>query len=379
MILSLLFIGWMKAADQVIREIAFTRISKVGSILGRALLAHFGDIESIFTEKKRNLIRVSGIGDEIANQILNASQLIEEAEKDYHLDVKKGIKHVFLLDENYPKRLRQIPDAPLLLYHRGNFSLHPERTVAIIGTRTPTNKGKETTENLLNVLKDTGITVISGLAYGIDITAHRYCVRENISTIGIMGNGMGRIYPMSHIQIAREMEKNGGLISEFSYNTPPDAVNFPMRNRIVAGMSDVVVVVESGKKGGSMITASLANDYDREVCAFPGRAGDPSTAGCNHLIKKQMAHLIESGNDLLELMNWDQKTLEKPRQIDLFSIFTESEHKIYSMISEGKEKDIDTLAFESKISHGELAAILLQLECKGHIKTLPGKKFQALG
>lgn len=369
----------MKDPKQIIREIAFTRIPKVGAVLGRALLAHFGDIDTIFSERKRNLLRVNGIGEEIARYILHASRLLEDAEKDYQRDKRYGVSHTFILDDDYPKRLKQIPDAPLLLYYRGNFSLQAERTIAIIGTRIPSQKGRELTESLLHSLKDNKITVISGLAYGIDITAHRYCVREHIPTIGIMGNGMGRIYPLSHAQIAKEMELNGGLMTEFSYQTPPDAVNFPMRNRIVAGMSDVVVVMESGTRGGSMITASLANEYNREVCAFPGRSGDPTTSGCNYLIKHQMAHLVETGKDITELMGWDVIKKAHIVQKDIFTELSGQEVSIYDLIKRSPSADIDTLAFESKISHGELAVVLLQLECKGYIKTIPGKKFQALG
>jgi DNA processing protein len=194
-----------------------------------------------------------------------------------------------------------------------------------------------------------------------------------------MGSGMGNVYPDSHLPVAEKMMEKGGIVTEFSYDTGPDAVNFPMRNRIVAGLCDVLVVVESGIKGGSMITAALANDYNKDVTAVPGRKIDRSSAGCNHLIKHQQAHLIESGEDLIELMSWNRKTRQQSFQTDLFTEMTQNEQKIYSLILEYGGKDIDTLAFQSKTTPGELAAILLNLEFKGAIKSLPGKKFTAIG
>jgi DNA processing protein len=219
---------------------------------------------------------------------------------------------------------------------------------------------------------------MSGLAYGIDIAAHRHCVSLHIPTIGVMGSGMGIIYPDLHRGVAMQMMENGGIITEFSYDTGPDAVNFPMRNRIVAGLCDVLVVIESGLKGGSMITAALANDYNRDVAAIPGRKIDKYSAGCNDLIKHQQAHLIETGEDLLDLMGWNKKSKQQSMQTDLFTEMTEREQKIYRLIVDSGEKDIDTLAFESKSTPGELAAILLSLEFKGAIRSLPGKKFASL-
>jgi DNA processing protein len=235
------------------------------------------------------------------------------------------------------------------------------------------------TEEIIETLSPYDITVISGLAYGIDITAHRTCLRLDIPTIGVMGSGMGNVYPDSHIPVTQKMMDKGGILTEFSYDTGPDAVNFPMRNRIVAGMCDVLVVIESGIKGGSMITAALANDYNKDVAAIPGRKIDRSSAGCNHLIKHQQAHLIETGEDLIDLMSWNRRTRQQNFQTDLFTEMTPEEQKIYRLILENREKDIDTLAFQSKSTPGELAAILLQLEFKGAIKSLPGKKFAAVG
>ncbi len=369
----------MKTRKTQLEEIAYTMIPLVGPILGRQLLSYCGSIEAVFTESKRHLKTIPGIGEEIASQIHNAHAAFDAAAIELDRMDEEGIRYIFFTDEEYPSRLFHLPDAPLLLYTKGNVDLRPERSVAIIGTRKPTPYGKTMTEEILEVLAPYDITMFSGLAYGIDITAHKACLRFGIPTVGVMGSGMGHIYPDSHLHVAEKMMDTGGLLTEFAYDTGPDAVNFPMRNRIVAGLCDVLVVVESGIKGGSMITAALANDYNKDVVAIPGRKTDRSSAGCNHLIRNQQAHLIETGEDILELMSWKTKTRQQNFQTDLFADMTGPEQKIYGLIVGDREKDIDTLAFESKTTPGELAAILLALEFKGAIKSLPGKKFMAVG
>ncbi len=368
----------MKTRKTQLEEIAFTMIPLVGPVLARQLIAYCGSIEGVFTESKRRLKSIPGIGEEIASQIAQSGRAFETAEVEIAYMERHGYDYVFYLDPSYPIRLQQIPDAPLVLYTKGNMNLHPQRSVAVIGTRKPTPSGKSFAEEIIVSLAPYDITMISGLAYGIDITAHKACLNYGIPTIGVMGSGMGCIYPDTHRDIARRMMENGGLVTEFSFETGPDAVNFPMRNRIVAGLCDVLVVVESGLKGGSMITAVLANDYNRDVVAVPGRRTDKNSAGCNLLIKRQQAHLIESGEDLIELMSWNARTRKQSFQTDLFTEMTQDEQKIYSLIVADGEKDIDTLAFSSKITPGALAAILLTLECKGAIKSLPGKKYSAL-
>lgn len=368
----------MKTRQTQLEEIAFTLIPLVGPILARQLITYCGSIEAVFSESKQRLKSIPGIGEEIASQVIKTSPLFALAEEELSRIEKEGIQYLFYYDDAWPSRLLHIPDAPLLLYTKGNIHLNGERNVAIIGTRKPTVYGKSATEEIIDTLAPYDITLISGLAYGIDITAHKCCLQHDIPTIGVMGSGMGNIYPQSHTAIAQKMMAKGGLITEFHYDTGPDAVNFPMRNRIVAGLCDVLVVIESGITGGSMITAALANDYNKDVAAIPGRKMDKYSAGCNHLIKNQQAHLIESGDDLIDLMSWNTKTRQQSFQTDLFTQMDEREQKIYRLIVESGEKDIDTLAYESKSTPGELASILLTLEFKGAIRSLPGKKFAAV-
>jgi len=354
-------------------------IPSVGPVIARQLISFCGSIEGIFTEQKRFLKTIPGIGEEIASKITSAKEILSEAEQELQLIEKENINFTFYLDPDFPSRLQHIPDAPLLLFTKGNVDLNPERCVSIVGTRKPTLYGKSVTEEMIETLAPYNLTIMSGLAYGIDITAHRQCLKYDIPTIAVMGSGMGCIYPDAHQPIAQKMMVKGGLVTEFNYHTGPDAVNFPMRNRIVAGMSDLLVVIESGIKGGSMISAVLANDYNKDVAAVPGRKTDQSSAGCNLLIKNQQAHLVETGDDLINLMSWNKKTKQQAFQADLFVDMDEHEKKIYSLIVDRGEKDIDTLAYESKSTPGELAAILLNLEFKGAIKSLPGKKYAAVG
>ena len=368
----------MKTVQQQLEEIAFTLIPLVGPVLGRQLITYCGSVEAVFSETKHRIKTIPGIGEEIASQVINTRPLFIAAEEELQRMQKAGVQFIFYTDSTYPSRLLHIPDAPLNVYVKGNVNLNPERIVAIIGTRKPTVYGKACTEEIVQALSTYDVTVVSGLAYGIDITAHRMCVELNIPTIGVMGSGMGIIYPDSHSGTAKQMMKTGGLITEFPFDTGPDAVNFPMRNRIVAGLCDVLVVIESGIKGGSMITAALANDYNKDVAAIPGRKLDKASVGCNHLIKHQQAHLVETGDDIIDLMSWNKKTRQQSFQGNLFAEMSDPERKIYKLIVELGEKDIDTLAYESKSTPGELASILLTLEFKGAIRSLPGKKFAAI-
>ncbi|MDQ3018224.1 MAG: DNA-processing protein DprA, partial [Bacteroidota bacterium] len=347
-------------------------------VIARQLITYCGSIEAVFTEQKRILKTIPGIGEEIASQIIQSHDSLDNASEELALLEKENIGYVFFHDDEYPSRLKHIPDAPLLLYFKGNVNFNPERSIAIVGTRKPTVYGKSVTEEIIETIAPYDVTIISGLAYGIDITAHKHCLQTGVATIGVMGSGMGVIYPDAHAGVAKKMMDKGGIITEFNYNTGPDAVNFPMRNRIVAGICDALIVVESGIKGGSMISAQLANDYNKDVAAVPGRKIDRSSSGCNYLIKNQQAHLVECGDDIVNLLSWNKKTRQQTFQADLFVEMTSHEQNIYRLIVGSGEKDIDTLAYESKTTPGELAAILLTLEFKGAIKSLPGKKYAAM-
>lgn len=261
-------------------------------------------------ENIRELHAVTGIRHSVLRN-LKRKQALEKASEQLDFVAKNNINVHFFLEQNYPRRLKQCEDAPIILYSMGNFDINPKRTLAIVGTRSASDYGKVLCTELIESLVDQDIQVISGLAYGIDICAHRSCVYSAIQTVGVMGHGLDRIYPNAHRKTAIQMLDNGGLVTEFVSGTSPDRENFPMRNRIVAGMADALVVVESRKKGGSLITAELANDYNKDVFAYPGSVGSKNAEGCHYLISEDKAHLITCGRDLLAKMGWEHKP-QKP-------------------------------------------------------------------
>lgn len=278
----------------------------------------------------------------------------------------------FYSNENYPRRLRQCADGPLMIYSKGDFNPNATKVLAVVGTRDCTSYGERIVKNIMRDLSGQGIQIISGLAYGIDILAHRNAIEQKMPTIGVMGNSLDRIYPFSHRSDAKEMMKNGGLISEFISGTKPDRENFPMRNRIVAGMSDAVVVIESKISGGSLITADLALDYDRDVFAFPGSVESESSQGCNELIKKNKAQLISSAEELLNWMGWNSPSKTKQTIID--QDVSHEEAEILSVLQNG-ELHIDFLSAQTSRSIRELNPILFNLELKGLVRPLPGTKY----
>ena len=355
-------------------KIALSKRPGVGGVIARNLVSYCGGVEHVFRYKKYKLLKVPGIGEQLAANIC-APAVLQDAEKELRAVVRDSITCIFYLDDAYPERLRHYPQSPVILYSRGNMNLNPERAVAIVGTRKPTSYGRGKCEQLVDELASYRPLILSGLAYGIDITAHRAALRNHLPTVGVMGSGFGYIYPRGHATVAQHMMTDGGLITEFGYDTDPDRENFPARNRIVAGLADAVVVVESARSGGSMITATFADAYHKDVFALPGRAGDMSSEGCNFLIKSHKAHLIECGLDLAELMRWETTRPEKAVQRQLFADLSEEEQLVVELIGPGVEKHIDLLANQSKLQLSELSSVLLSLEFKGVVKALPGKRY----
>lgn len=361
--------------DDTLYKIALSLIPTVGPVNARILVSYCGGVEAVFREKKNTLLKINGIGESIASQVKSA-EVFEKAQQQYDYIQENGAKAIFFLDKAYPERLKHIKDAPILLYFKGNADLNVPRCLGVVGTRKPTQEGKAITDAILSELKPYDVTIISGLAYGIDITAHRRAVLEGMTTIGVMGTGIDTVYPPAHSQTATQMIENGGLLSEFTINCKPDAVHFPMRNRIIAGMSDAVLVVESAIKGGSMITAELALGYHKELFAIPGRVQDQFSRGCNELIKKQKAQLVESGEELAKYMQWD---LSSKRNIavqkQLFVDLSKEEETIIAFMDPGTEISIDKIYNNLTWSPSKVASVLLNLEFKGLVRSLPGKRY----
>lgn len=357
-------------------QIGITMIPGIGDISGKKLIAYCGSPEAVFNEKRSALSKIPGIGNVTINSIINHN-VFNMVEKEIKFIKKHDIKPLFYTDQDYPQRLINCEDGPLMLYFKGTSNLNTSRIVAVVGTRRATNYGRSRCEEIIDKLADKDVLIISGLAYGIDSCAHRKSVDLGIETVGVLGHGLDRLYPAQNRKLAESMIKHGGLLSEFTSGTNPDRENFPKRNRIVAGLSDAIVVVESDKKGGALITAELGNSYNRDVFAVPGRVGDDSSRGCNFFIKTNRAALAESGNDIAYIMGWDDLPKTKKPQQQLFVQMTDDEKLLFNIIKESGEIGIDQLVIKSKLTTSKVAASLLNLEFEGVVQSLPGKLFKA--
>ncbi len=360
--------------NDLLYKIAITKIPKVGAVTAKNLISYCGGAKGVFNTSRKALLRIPGIGEQLANAIL-AQNVLEEAEQELTYIEQHNVKVLYYLDENYPSRLKPYSDSPPILYYKGTSDLNTARIVGIVGTRKASVHGRAICEEIVSELQAYNVIVVSGLAYGIDVTAHRQCVKLNMETLGILGSGLGRIYPAQHQQVAIEMVKNGGILTEYTHNEGPDREHFPARNRIIAGLCDALIVVETDTKGGSIISAHKALDYNKELFAVPGRAKDKLSKGCNLLIKHNKAMLIESGEDVAVAMNWDKTTDTKAIQKQLFIELNEQERQIMDLMKAKETISVDILSYRAKVSTGKLAAVLLELELKGLIKSLPGKQY----
>lgn len=356
-------------------QIALTMIYGVGYVHSRQLLDYYGTAEAIFAEKERLLERIPGIGAKTAAEIKNP-QVLSRAEAELAFMEKNKIKGLFITDEDYPARLRECVDAPLLLYTKGNIDLNKKRVISIVGTRNATAYGREQTELLVAELSKVfpDLQIISGLAFGIDICAHRAALKNNLSTIAVLAHGLDRIYPGVHRGTAIEMLQQGGLVTDFPSETNPDRPNFVKRNRIVAGLSDATIVVESAEKGGSLITADIAFSYNRDVFSFPGRASDPQSRGCNKLIRLNKSGLITCAADLIAAMGWEEN---KAKAVQTTLPFAEEpdDNPITTLIRQNKDMHINDLAIKLEMTISELSVLLFELEMEGKIKALPGGRY----
>lgn len=361
---------------ELLYQIALTLIPNIGDVNAKALVNHFGSAEAIFGASKKVLDEIEGIGSIRAASIRNFKDF-SRAEDEIAFIKKYKITPLFLTDKNYPQRLLNCYDSPPMLFYKGSADLNTAKMIAIVGTRSHDDYGKKICEKLIEELVNEDVIIVSGLAFGIDSIAHKASLKNNIPTIGVLAHGLDRVYPSQNATIAKQMISCGGLLTEFKSNTKPDKQNFPGRNRIVAGMTDATIVIESGIKGGSLITAELANGYNKDVFAFPGRVDDSKSEGCNYLIKSNKAALITCANDLLEIMGWKKsKKILPKKQRELFIEFTSEEKIIVDILQMQEQMQIDELYFKSKLSSSEVAKALLMLEMQGIVSSLPGKIYK---
>jgi len=359
-----------------LHKIALTFIKSVGQATAKNLLAYCGSAENVFSASRKQLLQIPGVGEKTVEAILGTHALLR-AEEELKFVEKHGIEVLFFSDENYPKRLKNCNDSPVLLYFKGKADLNHSRVISVVGTRNATEYGKNLCKQLADVLAPYHVLIISGLAYGIDVTMHKECLTNNIPTIGVLGHGLDRLYPQVHKSIAQKMVLNGGLLTEFPILTNPDRQNFPQRNRIIAGIADATIVVEASIKGGALITAEIANSYNKDVYAFPGRTNDAFSEGCNFLIKTNRAGLINNANDLIYYLGWDDEVKEnkKQAQTTLHLNLTDNEQKVVDLLQNGQFA-IDELAIALNIQQSKLAIVLLTLEMQGIIVSLPGKVYK---
>ena len=351
-------------------------IPGLGDYLIRQLVSYCGSAEKVFKIPKGKLLKIPGVGSVTAEAIAKGKPFAM-AEKEVHRAQQEKVKLLFFTDEDYPSRLRQVNDAPTLLYAKGNLELENPKTVAIVGTRQSTAYGRECVDNIVRDLVPHQALIVSGLAYGIDIHAHKQALHHNLPTVGVMGSGMDVIYPASHRDIAGKMMVNGGLLTEHSFGTQPDAHNFPARNRIVAALSDAVIIIEAAEKGGALITADIANSYNKDVFAMPGNLRQSHSAGCNNLIKSNRAHLLTSVRDLEYIMNWDARSRPvKKEPLSLEGFSGEEQRVIQALLDNQKQLMIDEISWKTNIPVSQIASLLLNLEFKGVVSTLPGKIYR---
>lgn len=365
--------------EELIYQIALTLVPNIGSVQARILLEHFECAGDIFKAPIKKLETIEGIGHIRAKSITSFNGFAR-AEQEVAFIQKHQIQPLFFKNDNYPQRLKHCYDAPHLLFYKGNTLLNDARIISIVGTRSPTSYGEWATQNIITQLAPHNVMIVSGLAYGIDALAHKTALQQGLSTIGVLAHGLDRIYPTQHKSLAKDMLQQGGLLTDFMSGTQPDKQNFPKRNRIVAGLCDAVIVIETAAKGGSIITADLAFQYNRDVWAVPGRMNDVKSAGCLQLLKNQKAMPFISVDDMVVEMGWNTsvKINKQAMQRSLFTDASPEEQNIFNLLQEKASTHVDELFLRSGLSNSSIAATLLQLEFKGVIESLPGKRYKIM-
>ncbi len=356
--------------------LALKLIPGIGDITARRLIAYCGNAEAVFHEKRVTLQKIPGVGECLASRVVR-QQMLETAERELSYAARAGISVMTYESERYPFRLKQCADAPLVLFCRGDVNLDTEAVVAVVGTRRATEYGIRACQAVVEGIREHRPLIVSGLAYGIDTVSHRSALACGLPTAGVLAHGLDRIYPPENKQLAMKMVECGGaLLSDFFSGTKPDKENFPKRNRIIAGLSDCVIVVEAARGGGALITAGLANSYNRDVFVVPGRWGDPMSDGCHYLVSSNRAALLPAPEALPELMNWVQrKKIMRPVQTELLINLEQDEELVVKILQENGESGIDLLCMVSGTTISKMSAVLLKLEMKNLVSVLPGKRF----
>ena len=359
-------------------QVALSLIPKIGPVLSKQLINYFESPKKILSIPKGQLTRIPGVGEKLVSLIPSQKDLLSEAERVINESIKRNIQVHYYKEASYPKRLLAINDAPIVLYSKGNVDLNPVKTLGIVGTRRATNYGLFATDDLVKDIRRQQPTIVSGLAYGIDIRSHRAALNNGLPTIGVLACGLDRMYPKDHLQTAEHMLEAGGLLSEYPVGTQPDPRLFPARNRIIAALSDALVVVEAARKGGALISANIAHSYDRPVFAVPGELGKSYSEGCNLLIRNMKASIYTGIKDIVNELGWDDEEETQSRNANQQYLGLEGDEKkvVDTLLNNGQQLHIDQLSWQAQVPLSQLAGILLQLEFSGFVKALPGKEYQ---
>jgi DNA processing protein len=364
--------------EQLIYTLALQHVSKIGATTAKKLIAHCGSAEAVLNEKKNNLLKIDGIGSITINGLFD-SRHIDEAKNELRFIKENNIEYSYFTDPAYPERLKHCIDSPILLFNTGTINLENKRLISIVGARKITTSGIAFCEKLVEALAPYDPVIISGFAYGTDITAHKAALKHNLQTVACLAHGLNQIYPKVHKKYMGDVEKNGGFFSDFWSTDAFDRNNFLKRNRIIAGLSEATIVIESAEKGGSLVTADIANSYNRDVFAVPGRTTDSQSVGCNNLIKTNKAHLLSQPLDVPYLLNWELEENQKPAvQKQLFVELEPDEKIIYNYLKENNKQILDSIALNCNMPTYKLAGLLLNMELKGVVRPLPGKLFEVI-
>lgn len=359
--------------------LAILRLQKsraIGDILAKKLITAVGNVEQLFREKPANLQKIHGIGTFAIQHLFDANN-IKLAEQEYAFIKENNYEAIYFLDAAYPKNLSFCVDSPILLFKDGNINFKNEKIISIVGTRKMSSYGREFCEKLIEDLAVYNPIIASGFAYGVDICAHKAAIKNGLQTIAVLAHGFQQIYPKVHKKYMRQVMENGGFLTEFGYEENPIRENFLKRNRIVAGISKATIIIESAEKGGSLVTADIANSYNKDVFALPGRANDIYSKGCNNLIKNNQANVITDSKDIVKMLNWDVVSApQKVIQQELFIHLSDQEQAIYNHLKDQGKQLLDQIAIDCNIPLYQLSSILLQMELKGITKPLPGKMFE---
>ena len=364
--------------EELFAILTLQKAKGIGDIIAKKLISHCGSAKNIFLEKLTAIDKINGVGAIAIKNIFDKATRLR-AERELNHILKNKLKYVHFQDANYPIKLKECIDAPILMFYDGNIQINEQPIISIVGTRQMTLYGRDFIHKLIEAIVPFNPIIVSGFAYGVDITAQKSAIENQLQTIGVLAHGLDQIYPKLHKKYISDVNENGGFYTEFWHDEEPLRENFLKRNRIVAGISEATIIVESAEKGGSLVTADIANSYSRDVFAVPGKTTDILSKGCNDLIKRNKAGILTSPQDLIDVLNWELKSEHKaPIQKQLFIDLKDEEKIIYDFLLEKNKQHIDFISLSCKIPTYKLATLLFNLEMKGLVRPLQGKLFETV-